>query len=217
MEKDKSKENEYYTRLVESKIFDFLSSHPESAKKIIDMLTPLKEQKEIKRNKKFMKFAPYIIVGALAIGGVSGIGAGKRMAENEYPDYPTTYSSIETAPPKVIEGYVNELYNDFTTASANADSTGGPGIDFDGLSKQYANFERVINTENPTQEEITRMAKEISNGTNADGIKETMPFEYTDYSKSIVRDGEVYIPAGNDYTEEDTLVSQDGLLYKKGR
>lgn len=212
MEKDKNNENEYYTRLIESKIFDFLSSHPESAKKIIDMLTPLKEQKEVKRNKKFMKFLPYIIAGTFAFGSAVGVIGKDQVDKNTPPSYPVTYSRIEDAPIEIQKAYVDGQYLNLTTESTTSDK-----FNYNEESKKYAAFEKLINSENPNEKDITTMARDISNGTPGDNADTTYPFEFTEFSKSIVKDGDVYVPAGNDIEDGEDLTSQDGMLYKKGR
>ena len=217
-------ENEYSTKSeleekCEKEIINYLRTHKKFAKKVAEMFTPKKEKEETKRNKKYSKFFPYILVGSMLVSGILGEKIGEK--QKDVYDYPTTYTSIESAPTELQQAYIEDAYsNSFIEAKENEEKRkeNGENVDWNySGNKSYENYETALHSNTATKEELNEMAKNISNGTGSDDFESTLPFEYTDYSKAVVQDGEVYMPAKGEIDDTDEIISRGGNLYKKGR
>ena len=80
------------------------------------------------------------------------------------------------------------------------------------IEESPSDFETIVD-----MNEINAAAEAVSDIARNDDFKETLPFESTPFAKSIVEDGNVYIPVedGTEIRENDTLKIEEGTVFKR--
>lgn len=220
-EADKEKADEI-TQALEEGIEKYLDETPSFAAKMVRKFMHLVQQEEdleiTKRKPLYKKFTPYVVLATMALSSIFTSKIKEKQFEEDYVSFPSQveniFESVDQAPIPVMEAYVYEQTKGYYKGCEEDER-----LKNEEFEKAYRRFYSALDKDEVDLDELINSVKAIDSISRTDNIDETIPFENSVYSNSIVQNGEVLVPVRDESEVKDgeELTVHNGSLFKRGR
>ena len=200
---------------LQEKIEKYLEDNEEFTTKMVNKFKHLLKNEKKDRRFTYKKIRPYVIATGMALSLFLGAKIGQKVIEDNHVTFDTSfdniYGSINESPKEVLESYVEDQIDAYYSAEPHEEYKSRE------FEEAYRNFESELQKVNPDLRQLREYAKIVSDLSGKDEIDATKTYKETDYTKSRVIDGNVYLPVKDekDLTTSDELTVIEGSLFKK--